>query len=244
MPKSIIHNADCFDVLPTLKENSIDFVCVDLPYAQTANKWDCCLDLEKMWKELERCCKDTCIYAFYTTTRFGVKLICSKEKWFRYDLVMKKINSVGWLNAKRQPLRNHELIYIFSKKSGTYNPQKTPGKPYSIVRDAGDERKTNYGMSTRSSTDNPSGDRHPLSILEFSKKSNHKSVHPTQKPLDISEWLIKSYSNEGDTVLDYTMGSGTTGVAAFNLNRHFIGIEKEQEYYDVANDRIKNVVKD
>ena len=237
---STTHNADCFDVIHTLEKNSIDFVCVDLPYGQTSNKWDSVIDLDKMWVELKKCCKDNCIYAFFTTTRFGFKLIESNKKWFRYDVVMKKNTNAGFLHAKRMPMRKHELIYVFYKKTGTYNPQMTQGKPYH--RDSCGTTTSNYNQ-TPVASNNPSGLRYPISIIE-TKRGNYKSQHPTQKPLDILEWLVKTYSNEGDTVLDYTMGSGSAGVASIKLNRNFIGIELEKEYFDVANDRINNIAKD
>jgi hypothetical protein len=160
-----LYNNDCFEILPEIKDASIDLVLVDLPYAQTACKWDCLIDLNKMWKELKRCCKRNCIYVFFCTTKFGYKLIQSNEKWFRYDLVWEKSRKVGFLSANKMPLRQHEMMYIFKEEQGTYNPQKTEGKPYKNRQ--GKQTET-YGIEDKERviTDNK-GDRHPTSILHI-----------------------------------------------------------------------------
>jgi site-specific DNA-methyltransferase (adenine-specific) len=235
-------NGDCLEVLPTLAKKSVDMVLVDLPYGQTKLVWDTPIDLDKMWVELKRVCKGNATIVFFTTTKFGHKLIASKEKWFRYDLVWEKHTSVGYLSANRAPLRTHEMIYVFGNQWGgnkTYNSQKTPGKPYdhpAIATKTADI----YGETKLVRRQNITGDRHPLSIQKF-KCNGTKSLHPTQKPIDACEWLIKSYSNEGDTVLDFTMGSGSTGVACKNTNRKFIGIEKDEEIFKTAEKRINNL---
>ena len=235
--KSYIKNADCFDEFKNIKDKTVDLVCVDLPYGQTKCEWDCVIDLSKMWDELKRICKDNCVYIFFCTTKFGHSLISSNPKWFRYDLVWEKTNSVGFLNANKMPLRNHEMIYIFYKNLPTYNPQKIPlAKPNIIKRN--EEFNGVYGNIKQNFTSEYT-DRHPVSIQKF-KNSNHKSKHSTQKPVEACEWLIKSYSNEGDSVLDFTMGSGSTGVACKNTNRKFIGIELNEEFFKVAEERIKN----
>jgi len=125
-----LYNNDCFEILPEIKDGSVDLVVVDLPYAQTACKWDCLIDLDRMWKELKRCCKRDCVYVFFCTTKFGYKLIQSNERWFRYDLVWEKSRKVGFLSANKMPLRKHEMMYVFKEQQGTYNPQKTEGKRY------------------------------------------------------------------------------------------------------------------
>jgi site-specific DNA-methyltransferase (adenine-specific) len=198
-----------------------------------------------MWKELKRCCKGNCYYVFFCTTKFGYELINSNKKWFRYDLVWEKKNSVGHLSANKMPLRIHEMIYVFgndktTKIDGvivkrTYNPQKTKGEPYKKKQkpDVCDIYNTGRLPS------NNKGDRHPTSILKFNI-SRKSSVHKTQKPLDLCEWLVKTYSNEGETVLDFTMGSGTTGVACKNTNRNFIGIEKDEDIFKIASKRIND----
>ena len=232
-------NGDCLEVMKTIKKDSVDMVLVDLPYGQTHCEWDTIIDMEKMWIELKRICKSNANIIFFTTTKFGNKLINSNEKCFRYDLVWEKSSSVGFLSANKMPLRNHEMIYVFGKSSGgkkTYNPQKTPGKPYKVKAH---KTKDIYGQEEIPENENKTGDRHPLSIQKF----NHdkKKLHPTQKPVEACEWLIKTYSNEGDTILDFTMGSGSTGVACKNTNRNFIGIEMDEEIFKTAEERINNI---
>ena len=378
-----IYNNDCLDEIPNIKEK-VDMVLVDLPYGQTACSWDSIIDLTKMWVELKKVCKRDCVYVFFCNTKFGYKLIQSNEKWFRYDLVWEKSRKVGFLSANKQPLRNHEMLYVFSdtnsddldnnrnlglreyfkkimsytgktlkeitkqcgrcaehcfyinstqfglptektynklidaygidkmdgfidfkdlkmeKSNVTYNPQKTKGKPYKV---SGYEIKKNiYGQEGVPTHENKSGDRHPSSILNIPEeeprehemlyvfkekqgvynpqktegkpykvkgkddkrtacyKNNNipehinegvrhpttivkfnnpvKSLHRTQKPTDLCEWLVKSYSNEGDTVLDFTMGSGSSGVACINTQRNFIGIEKDRGIFLTARNRM------
>ena len=394
-----IYNDDCFNVFPKIKEK-VDMCLLDLPYAQTACKWDIPIDLKQMWIELKKICKRDCVYVFFCTTKFGYKLIQSNEKWFRYDICWEKSRRVGFLNCNRQQLRAHEMVYVFKDKQGTYNPQKTEGKPYnktntgnnnqdSIIygevdrsscykgaehrsinkgdrhpssilhipeapedqeqrehemvyvfsdtnsddldnsrnlglreyakrvkeyinktlkeidkavgnlgihhfysfkstqfelptqktynklievyeldkmegfrtledlknewkkireptynpqKTAGTPYKPNRKTETnvygtiKLTNDENKGDRHPTTIVKFNNPV--KSVHRTQKPTDLCEWLIKSYSNEGDLVLDFTMGSGSTGIACLNTNRKFIGVEKDEEIFKIAEKRI------
>ena len=236
--KNYIKNADCFDEFKNIQDNKIDLVCVDLPYGQTACKWDSVIDLSKMWDELKRICKDECVYIFFCTTKFGHSLISSNKKWFRYDLVWQKQRAVGFLNANKMPLRNHEMIYIFYKKWNVYNPQKTKGKPYKMIRN----KKGNigvYGKDYHRTTIINNGDRYPTSIIKCDLPK--KSIHKTQKPTDILEWLIKTYSNENDIVLDFTMGSGSTIEACINTKRRYIGIEKDNDIFNIAKNRIDNL---
>jgi len=299
---------------------------VDLPYGQTNCHWDICIDLKEMWKSLKRICKDKCQFLFFTTTKFGYKIIESNPSWFRYDLVWEKHIAVGFLNANKMPLRSHEMIYIFSSQgtddvelsrnlemreyakkvlkfigkkysvikkdfgnskfqhflkgatssqfslptektyneliekynidkmegyitfedmndfqkkqvNKTYNPQKTPGKPWKVkeynLRNIG----VYGGNETLPAHENTTGDRHPKSVLKYHQSG--EKLHPTQKPLELCEWLIKTYSNKGDLVLDFCMGSGTTIEASINTNRKYIGIEKDKEIYETADKRIK-----
>lgn len=236
--KSYIKNADCFDEFKNISKKSIDMVLVDLPYGQTDNKWDIVIDLNNMWIELKKICKDRCIYVFFTTTKYGNDLINSNKKWFRYDLIWQKSRSVGFFNSKKQPLRAHEMIYIFYKKTGTYNPQKTKGKPYKQPRRIHKDN-TNYIREGRVYYNPPidnKGDRYPISIIKF--KNPYRTIHSTQKPTDLCEWLIKTYSNENDIILDFTMGSGSTIEACIGTNRNYIGIEKDKDIYLLAKDRL------
>ena len=306
---SYITNEDCFVEFNNIDDNSVDLVLVDLPYGQTACKWDVKIDLRLMWKQLKRICKRKAVYVFFTTTKFGYELIHSNPQWFRYDMVWEKSRKVGFLSANKMPLRQHEMIYVFSDTNNddldnnrnlglrayfkavhefidkprknitdkigtradhcfrynstqfglptqktydalikeyhidkmdeyrtlddlkkewgttTYNPQKTKGRPYQTK-----EKNIDcvYGSVLRHSTKN-NGDRNPTSILKFNNP--HKTVHATQKPVELCEWLIKTYSNEGDTVLDFCMGSGSTIVSCINTNREYIGIEKDPDIY-------------
>ena len=371
-----IYNDDCLKVLEKLKDNSIDMILVDLPYGQTNCKWDCVIDLDKMWKLLKKCCKGNAVMVFFCTTKFGNTLINSNKKGFKYDLVWEKSRKVGFLSANKMPLRKHEMIYVFkgdkphssynpqktkghkplyhksstlkkesvygfknipesycddtrhptsilqfeekpthemvyvfkgNKPHSTYNPQKTKGHKKSFVKGSKRKNKDVYGMKevpdhyvddTRHptsviqfeeepthemvyvfkgdephSTYNPQktkghkpgfrkgfkmkeknyyghtetpdihvdDTRHPTTILKFNN-DNHAggTIHRTQKPVDLCEWLIKSFSNEGEVVCDFTMGSGTTGIACLNTNRKFIGVEMDKEIFKIAKDRIDN----
>lgn len=242
-----IYNADCMDVFPLIEDESVDMVLVDLPYGRGELNWDIAIDHGEMWVQLKRICKPNANILFFCTTKFGYELIHSNKKWFRYDMVWEKPKMVGFLDAKVRPLRKHEMIYVFSKPSGgvkTYNPQKTTGhKPLGHVK--GREYKDGivdiYGKT--GTTDKYGDDtRFPTSIQKFGFDKN--KLHRTQKPLGLCEWLIKSYSNEGDVILDFTMGSGTTIVAAKNTKRRYIGVEKDTEIFEVAMNRLREVVAD
>jgi DNA modification methylase len=365
-----LFNEDCFVILPEIQDKQVDLFLLDLPYNQTACSWDKdIIDLEKMWVEIKRIMKENAIIVFFTTAKFGYKLIHSNPKWFRYDLIWKKSRKVGFLSANKMPLRQHENIYVFKDKAGTYNPQKIEGEPYnkntkgtttdfneayyntttkykSAVNDGfrhptsvieheniyvfkdkagtynpqktegkpyvceqGQQKKL-YGKQVDTTITENTGDRHPTSVIEheniyvfkdkagtynpqktkadktrdwsktkqtnngsyyrkegetyksnFSKDSDDgfrhptsiiensvlefknpkKSLHRTQKPVELCEWLIKTYTNEGDVVCDFCMGSGTTGVACVNTKRQFIGVEKDEEIFKIAYDRIMSL---
>jgi len=231
-------HGDCLELMPTLGDNCVDMVLVDLPYGQTSCAWDCEIDLTEMWVQLERICKPNANIVFFCTSKFGYELIHSNKKWFRYDLVWEKEKGVGFLSANKCPLRIHEMVYVFGKPSGgnkTYNPQKTEGKPYRYDT-TGKKSAEVYGNDLVSIPVVNTGERHPLSIQKF--KFDKKKYHRTQKPVALCEWLIKSYSNEGETVLDFTMGSGSTIVAAKNTGREFIGIEMDEEIFKIAEERL------
>ncbi len=230
-----IFHDDCLKIIKKI-DKKIDLVLTDLPYSQTDCSWDKKIDLEKMWIELKKICKDDCIYIFFCTTKYGYELIHSNRKWFRYDLVWHKSTKCGYMNANYMPLRSHEMIYIFKKHKGCYNVQKTKGKPYTIK---GHVHKKDLYNKTKSHAMVNKGDRHPTSILKFN--TIHNPLHKTQKPTDLCEWLIKTYSNEDDTILDICMGSASTGIACKNTNRKFIGIEKDDEIFKIAKKRLSNI---
>ena len=192
-----------------------------------------------MWEYLHRIIKPNGAIVLFGQNTFTFKLGLSNEKMFRYTLVWEKSKAGGFLNANRMPLQAHEDVLIFYKKLPHYNPQFEYGKPY-VKKAVTNGDGNNYGKFDRvGQVSVNEGKRYPRSVLKFSN-DNHGSLHPTQKPVALMEYLIKTYTNEGDTVLDFTMGSGTTGVACVNLNRKFIGIEKDTSYYKIAVDRINN----
>tara|TARA_A100000171_G_C2085486_1_gene121833 strand:+ start:76 stop:795 length:720 start_codon:yes stop_codon:yes gene_type:complete len=237
-----LYNDDCFNVFPKIKDKTIDLFLLDLPYGQTACKWDSLIDLNKMWIEIKRIMKPNAVILFFCTTKFGYKLIQSNEKWFRYDLIWKKSRKVGFLSANKMPLRQHENIYVFKDKQATYNPQKTEGKPYILKR-----KECNIYHKAENPLTINEGDRHPTSIYPQTLETTilehnnpKKSLHRTQKPLSLCEWLIKTYSNENDLVMDFTMGSGTTGEGCKNTNRKFIGVEMDKEIFEIAKKRLCN----
>ena len=388
--KTILYNNNCFDVFPKIEDKSINLFILDLPYGQTACKWDSVINLDEMWKHIKRIMKPNALIVFFCTAKFGYTLIHSNPNWFKYDLIWKKSRKVGFLSANKMPLRQHENIYVFKDKVGTYNPQKTKGKPYKddvrkkpknvgaygnnmeakptlnkgdrhptsiieheniyvfdnticddielsrnkdlreysekvykfigktkkqLIKKIGQKidhffrfKSSQFGLPTKETYDelineynidemeeyleydileglweeptyNPQktegtpyktkgrsgdfmiygnvtgepiinkGDRHPTSIINeipeyegdtiLVYKNPHKTIHRTQKPVELLEWLIKTYSNEGDTVMDFTMGSGTCGIACMNQKRKFIGVEMDEEIFELSKKRFE-----
>lgn len=233
---------DCLELLPTIQDNSIDLILADLPYGGvTDNKWDIAIPLQPLFEQYERVIKDHGAVLLFGMGKFGASLIMNapKKMPYRYEWIWQKTKSVGFLNAKRMPLRAHENIYVFYKHLPTYHPQMRYGfEPYDrgYVPDKGGP---NYGeLSNNYTPRKSSGDRLPIDVITFSNPNNH-TVHSTQKPVPLLEYLIKTYTNEGMTVLDNCMGSGSTGVAAKQLNRNFIGMELDKKYFEIAKQRIK-----
>lgn len=224
-----------------IEDKSVDMILCDLPYGDTKNKWDVIIPFDKLWKEYNRIIKDNGAIVLFSQGMFTAKLITSNSKLWRYNLIWEKDRPSGFLNAKRMPLRSHEDICVFYKKLPIYNPQMYKGKPsHSIGKAEGEKvckNNNNYGNFGRV---NREGDlKYPKSVLKF--KRPHPPIHPTQKPIDLCEWLIKTYTNENEIVLDNCMGSGSTGVAALNTNRRFIGIELDENYFNIAKERIGSV---
>jgi DNA modification methylase len=230
---------DCLEVMKTIPDSSIDAIITDPPYGTTQNKWDSVIPLEPMWEQLKRVIKPSGAIVLFGQNTFTFKLGLSNEEMFRYTLTWEKTKAGGFLNAKRMPLQAHEDVLVFYKKLPTYNPQFEAGKPY-VKKAVTNGDGKNYGKFDRvGSVSINDGKRYPRSVLKVSN-DNHGSLHPTQKPVALMEYLIKTYTNANETVLDFTMGSGTTGVACKNLNRNFIGIEISTEYLDIAQKRIYN----
>lgn len=210
----------------------------DLPYGTTQNKWDEIIPFGPLWIEIKRILVPMGTAVFTAAEPFTSKLILSNSEWFKYDLVWEKTVGSGQLNIKRRPLRVHENILVFYNEFGTYNEQLTEGAPYKITRD-GEAFGGNYGIQ-REHTKINDGYRHARSVIKV-PNPRIKGGHPTQKPVPLFEYIIKTYSNPGDTVLDCCMGSGTTGEACINLKRDFIGIELEDKWYLHSIDRLKNI---
>jgi site-specific DNA-methyltransferase (adenine-specific) len=234
-----LYNGDCLTILKDISTNTIDLVICDLPYGQTNCKWDNRIDLVSLWNELKRVGKPNTAYIFFTTTRFGYELIKSNEKWFRYDLVWSKNSTAGFLNAKKMPLRTHEMIYVFYNKLPIYNIQEhhihKPKLTKKHINNGSVYGKNDFVRVTGAQWQ----PKLPSSIIDVPiNKFNKSRFHPTEKPVELLEWIIKYYSKEGYIILDPTMGSGSTGVACKNLNRSFIGIELTKEYYDIACTRL------
>lgn len=233
----MLYLGDCLDIMPTLPAASVDLILCDLPYGTTQNKWDSVIPLDRLWTEYWRIAKPNAAAVLTGQGLFTAKLIVSSVENYRYSLVWEKTRAGGFLNAGRMPLQAHEDICVFYRTTPAYNPQMRTGKPYAKKHGAGEDGK-NYGSFDRAGrTTINDGTRHPRSVFTV-PNSNEKSQHPTQKPVELMEYLIRTYTNEGDTVLDNCMGSGTTGVAALNCGRKFIGIERDPTYFEIAKNRI------
>jgi len=231
---------DCLERMKEIPDSSVDMLLVDLPYGTTQNKWDSLLSLDALFYEYKRILRENAAMVFFAAQPFTSALVMQEPSIFKYDWVWRKPKGTGHLNAKKQPMRDKEDILVFYRKQPTYNPQFTVGDPY---RDkAGKDHAAttsmtgSYGKYTNKREDN-FGRRYPKQVLEFGVVERG-TVHPTQKPVDLCEYLVLTYTNEWDTVLDNCMGSGTTGVACKNLNRNFIGIEKDETYFKIAQNRI------
>lgn len=230
---------NCLDIMPKIKDNSVDMILCDLPYGRTKNSWDSIIPFEELWGNYKRIIKSNGVIALFADGMFMADLMVSNRKMWKYNIVWDKVLVSGFLNANKQPLRSHEEIVIFYNKQPTYNPQKIKGKPNHSKGSSQKNTNNNYGKFEIVDNKEELGDmKHPRSIWTFQKPHPSKMVHPTEKPLDCIECLIKTYTNEGDLVLDNTMGSGTTCLGAKLLNRDFIGIELEEKFFDIAVSRI------
>ncbi|HIE9745687.1 TPA: DNA-methyltransferase [Klebsiella pneumoniae] len=231
-----LHNADCFDVFPQIASGTVDLVCADIPYGTTQCRWDSVLDLPLMWEHLYRIVKPSAAIVLFSAQPFTSVLINSNLRDWRSEWIWEKGNATGFLNAKKQPLRAHENIEVFYRRQPTYNPQFTHGH----------ERRTSKRKTVNSEcygkaltlTKYDSTSRYPRDVQFFSSDKQTGNYHPTQKPLALVQYLIETYSNPGDTVLDFTMGSGTACVACQQTERNFIGIEKDVAIYRTACERM------
>lgn len=235
-----IYNEDCLEGMKRIPDKSVDMILCDLPYGTTRNKWDSIIPLEPLWEQYERIIKDNGAIILTAQTPFDKVLGASNLKLLRYEWIWEKDNATGHLNARKMPMKKHENILVFYKKLPTYNPQFTAGKPYIAKRGT---KSTNYGEDVEGynrMTINE-GKRYPLSVVKFNKETG---LHPTQKPVALFEYLIKTYTNEGDTVLDNCMGSGTTAIACIRTGRNYIGFELDKEYHKIAEQRVREEVQE
>lgn len=232
---------DCFDGMKKIEDNSIDMILCDLPYGTTKNRWDSVLQLDRLWKEYERIIKDNGAILLFSAQPFTTDLINSNRKFFRYDLIWDKVLFSGFLNANRMPLREHEIICVFYKKPPKYNPImeirgkiREKGRKFDSISDG----SNCYG--SYKATKNKNNKYYPTSILKFSNGNrNDGRIHSTQKPLSLCEYLIRTYTDVGDLVLDNCAGSCSTGIACYNTGRRFIGFEKDKDIFEKANKRLQ-----
>ena len=231
---------DCLELMNDIPDKSVDCIITDLPYGTTQCKWDTIIPFEPLWRQYNRIIKDNGAIVLFGTEPFSSHLRLSNLKNYKYDWIWDKVKGTGFLNAKRQPMRNHELISVFYKKQCTYNPQKTYGHKMKKSYRSKDLQTDVYGEMKNDYT-YESTERYPRSIQVFSTDTQNSSLHPTQKPVALIEYLIKTYTNDGELVFDSCMGSGTTGVACINTNRRFIGIELDNNYFEIAKNRISEV---
>ena len=245
-----LKHGDCLELMKNIPDGSVDMILTDPPYGTTACKWDSVIPFEPMWEQLNRIIKPNGAICLFGSEPFSSALRMSNIKNFKYDWVWQKPRGTGHLNSKKQPLRDVENISVFYKKQSMYNPQYGCGKPYSALKGGkktkiSESGKTTYGtfMNGAEYRNDNSGFRYPKQIIKFGVVERG-TVHPTQKPVDLLEYLIRTYTNEGDTVLDFTMGSGSTGVACVNTNRRFIGIELDDKYFEIAKQRIDAAICD
>lgn len=219
-----------------IPSGSVDMVCCDLPFGLTKNDWDKPIPFEPLWSQYWRVCKPNAAIVLFSQMPFTADLVCSQRKYFRYEWIYEKTRRANFLNANRMPLRIHENICVFYRKPPTYNPQWGYGRPY-VRRRENDHNGSNYDDCDRTPTMCEDGRRYPVDIIRFTN-SDKGRIHPTQKPVDLCEYLVNTYTNEGETVLDNCMGSGSTGIAALNTRRNFIGMELNGAYFEAAKQRI------
>lgn len=234
-----LFQGDCLTLLPNIPAASIHLILVDLPYGTTSNKWDSIIPLDTLWAQYRRVIKPGAPVVMFTQQPFTTTVVASNPRWLRTEWIWEKEQGTGFLNAKKYPLKSHENILVFCEKSPPYFPQMSPGKPYTTTR--GNKSSTNYRPFAPTVTVN-TGERYPTTVLRYAH--DRPNSHPTQKPVALLEYLIKTYTQPGQVVLDNTMGAGSTGVAAMQTGRQFVGIEQDINYFAVAFDRIAKVQTD
>lgn len=233
-----IYLGDCLDVMKQIDDKSIDMILCDLPYGVTSCKWDIIIPLDLLWKEYKRIIKDRGAIVLIASNPFAANLIMSNPTWYRHEWIWQKTNGTNPMMAKFSPMKTHELILIFGKKSPQYYPRMQLGKPYKSGKN--NSTFNNQNNQKRLRLENKEGLRYPHSIQKFRRDS--QTFHSTQKPVSLFSYLIKTYSQENDLILDNCAGSGTTGIACKETNRNYILIEKDEHFYNLAKERLKGDV--
>jgi len=235
-----IYNMDCLEGMKDIADKSIDMILCDLPYGTTKAKWDIVIPFKDLWEQYERIIKDNGAIVLFGSQPFTTDLINSNRKLFKYTLVWDKKFAGNFANAKKMPMKTHEDICVFYKKLPTYNPQMIKrDKPIKTSTGTTSSKTTNFGINNQFKDIVKTYDeKYPISILDFKRKLGQKVFHPTEKPVPLCEWLIKTYTNENEVILDNCIGSGTTAVACINTNRNYIGFELDAGYFNIANERI------
>lgn len=228
-------NGDCLELMNNIKDKSIDMILTDLPFGTTRNQWDSVIPLDKLWTQYKRIIKDNGAIVLFAQTPFDKVLGSSNIEMLKYEWIWEKENGTGFLNAKKMPMKIHENILVFYKNPPTYKPQMRTGfKPYVAKQGS---QSDNYGDYIEGHMTESNGERYPVDVLKFNRDKD--KYHPTQKPVKLLQYLILTYTNENETVLDSTMGSGSTAVACINANRKFIGIELNEDYFNIAQERVQ-----
>jgi site-specific DNA-methyltransferase (adenine-specific) len=253
--RSVLFHDDCFNIFPHIESKSVDLILCDLPYGTTACKWDSILPFDKLWEQYERIIKPNGAIVLFGSQPFTSALIMSNPKLFKYEWIWNKISGSNFMNLKNRPFKTQENICVFSKSSNfTFNPiftvrtekslKRYPKEKVAIINKQGLECEHYKTNTLKQNILKKNGEKHPIDIITFSnvEKDRYKIKHPTKKPVLLMEYLVKTYTNENDIVLDNCMGSGTTGVACDRLNRQFIGIEKEKAYYDISVKRLSETL--
>jgi site-specific DNA-methyltransferase (adenine-specific) len=238
MPEITLLRGDCLEIMPTLPAQSVDAIITDIPYGTTACKWDTIIPFPDLWRVVKRVLKPKGVFVTTASQPFTSALVMSNPDWFKYEWIWGKSKCGSPLAAKFRPMAKHENVLVFGDSGSFYNPEMLEGEPYK--RDFTPTQLNNHKMGIKGAKSENKGTRYPDTILFFQQKWRRQDqIHPTQKPVALYEYLIRTYANEGDTVLDMCMGSGTTGVACVNTNRNFIGIEKDEGYFSIAEKRTK-----
>ena len=237
----LIHG-DCLEEMKKIPDKSVQLILCDLPYGTTKNKWNSIIPMDQLWEQYNRIIKDNGAIALWTQIPFSMTVMASNPDMLRYEWIIEKTSATGFLNANRMPMKAHENVLIFYKRLPKYYPQKTSGHKRKVSKAEHKHTDSSSNYNEHDKTTYDSTERYPRDVLTFSWDKQKKALHPTQKSVSACEYFIKTYTDEGDLVLDNCMGSGTTGIACLNTNRSFIGIELNNDYYEIATKRVQSLM--